>query len=177
MKKITPLTGKAAVFVRAFMEHYYSDVPGHDKLYDCGSAGKQAVLDDDEVISDGYISKLSKLLVTEKVVSRYKVGQKYYNGDAEHTEAFREFLQKHDDWGRLVVGTVQDIKDKSEAYRQLDDEGGIRGGGDQLIPRGAFTSMMGHVAQGKLDIIFVRAGAVVGVKHNGKTNRIERYSE
>ena len=169
MKNTTKYTGKAAVFIRGFMEHYYQ---GNTSLFDCQAAGKQATLDAGDELSIPYISKLSRALVADGIVERYKVGAKYFNRDGEHTEDFKEFLAEHEDWGLLVTGTVRDLQERNDVLDLIEEHGAVRGGGDNLIPRSAFSVLMKMVNEGKLDIVFVKSGARMGVKHKKETHNI-----
>ena len=170
MKNTTRYTGKAAVFVRGFMEHYYN---GNTALFDCQAAGKQATLDAGDELSIPYISKLSRALVSDGIVERYKVGAKYFNRDGEHTAAFKEFLAEHEDWGLLTTGTVQDLRDRNGVLDEIEAHGAVRGGEGNLIPRSAFSTLMKMVNEGKLDIAFVKSGATMGVKYKKETHIIK----
>lgn len=174
MRNITPMTGIGAVFVRGFMEAYYD---GKTKLFDCQLAGKESVKEAGGEISDTYLSTLSRRLSGDGLVKKYKVGRSWHLKDGDFTNEFQSFLVEHEDWGLLVDGTVDDIKGKVRVFDELDEHGAVRGGGDQLIPRAAFRQLAAGVKEGKYDIVYVRAGLTVGVKHNGATHRIERYVE
>src|SRR6476661_6825196 len=116
MRNITPMTGIAAIFVRNFMEAY---LKGETKLFDCQAAGKVAVIEAGSKLSDTYLSTLSRKMVADGLYVKYKVGRNWALQDGDNTEAFAEFLEEHDDWGLMLQGTVQDLKDKATIFQEL----------------------------------------------------------
>lgn len=169
MKDITNMTGIAAVFVRNFMEAFFD---GEQKLFECQTAGKAAVVEAGTDMSDTYLSSLSRRLTNADVISKVKQGRSWLVRPGANTDDFQNFLESNEDWGIMVQGTVQDLEDKARVLDDLNEHGAVRGGGDNLIPRAAFKQLMVQVKEGKLDIVFVKAGLPMGVKHEGETHRI-----
>ena len=168
--EIQRMSGKGAMFIRAFMEAFYD---GERGLRQCQEADQTAVKDDGGEISIPYISKLSKTLVAERIVGRRKVGRHYTVTESNFTQDFKDFLEEHDRWGLDANTNEQDFSDKVSVMAHLKKYHCIRSTNDNLIPRSGYKMLMEAVKAGKYEIAFIPAGVAAGVKVDGKTFAIK----
>lgn len=173
MKLITDLNGKGAMFVKGYMDAFYS---GTRKLRDLQEAGKLLIEDEGGEVSVPYMSKLSRMLVEAKIVTRDKEGRSYVSAPGKYAEEFQEFLATHEMWGTTLKGTWDDAVDKMTILEELEERGAVRGDYEHRIPRAAYKLLQAKVMAGELDIMFVKPGVdVATVGYNGKNRRIHSH--
>lgn len=168
--EIQRMSGKGAMFIRAFMEAFYD---GERGLRQCQEAGQLAVKEDGSEISIPYISKLSKTLVAEHIVGRRKVGRHYMVTDSNFTQEFKDFLEEHETWGLDANTGEQDFLDRVSVSAHMSKYHGIRSSNTNLIPRSGYKMLMEGVKAGRYDLAFIPAGVAAGVKVDGKTFAIK----
>jgi len=170
-QELTGLSGISSAFIRGYMEEYIRD-GSSNRLRDCQEAGVKAVELLDKTIAIPTVSKRSRLLVDAGVVVRRKVGRSYVQSDGPNIDRFIQFLDKTPDYGTRISGSAEEDQQRTDAYAKIEDYGAIRVNGNNRIPTAAFKMLMGLVTSGKLDVVFLKPETVMGVKHDGQTNRI-----
>lgn len=168
MKKTTNLTGKAAVFVRGFMEAFEENT----SLRLCQEAGKAATEELGDEISIAYVSRLARDLSTDRIVGKVKKGRSYFLTKSVHTDAFLEWLKIHDDWGRdLENAGVSEAIARSRIVEHLDTYGGVRIVSKRPIDKAQFKLLMKNFQAGELELAFVEPGKG-RIRLEGKTYKI-----
>lgn len=153
--EIEGLSGKGAVFVRNFMETF---LDGDNSLRRCQEAGKLAIEEQEDTVSVPYISKLSKMLVTSRVVGRKKTGRHYVVTDSTFTKDFQTFLAEHPFWGDKVGAREEEPLERMVLLNHLEKYNSVRSTAANRIPKAAYRLMMEKVNKGEYDMVFVPAG-------------------
>lgn len=168
LAQITNLGGIGAVFARGFMEMYETQ---ERRLRQCQEGGQALVEELDSTISVPYISKISRLLTEAGVVGRTKVGRKFYVTDGKNLNDFMDWMNDNPDWGSRLTGSQDDDLQRLKVLEHLDEHGCVLSTADNRIPKAAYKLLMQKVQAGTLDIVFVKTGLPMGVKHKGSTHR------
>jgi hypothetical protein len=168
--EIESMSGKDAVFIRGFMQAFFE---GDDSLRQCQEAGKAAVEQLDDIISVPYISKLSKVLVTSRIITKRKVSRHYVLSKSSLADDFQAFLEERPYWGGSLTGKEQDPIDRKALLDHLDEYHCVRSTVDHQLPKAAYALMMQKFKKGQYDIAFIPAGAKAGVKVDGMTYPIK----
>jgi len=173
MQATTQLTGKAAVFVRGFMEFYDKQVKDSDTLRGCQEAGLQAVKDLGDDISVAYISRLARDLANEKVIAKTKKGRRFFLRDAEYTDEFLDWMEENPAWGTdLNADAMNEITERMELLDFLEDNHAILINKDRPIPKAQFRLLMKMFSEGKMSMAYVPSELPVFIKLEGKAVRV-----
>jgi hypothetical protein len=173
MQATTQLTGKAAVFVRGFMEFYDKQVAGSDTLRGCQEAGLQAVKDLGDDISVAYISRLARDLANEKVIAKSKKGRRFFLRDADYTDEFLDWLEQNPVWGMdLNPDAMGEITERMELLDFFDSNRAVLINKDRPVPKAQFRLLMKLFNEGKLNMAYVASDLPVFVKVKGKAVRV-----
>lgn len=170
MKETIGLTGKGAVFVRAFMETFEPNV----SLRECQDAGRVAVEELGEDISVAYISNLARKLTIHHIVDKRKEGRKYFLIRSDHTNDFLDWLQDNPRWGvDLNLDGLVEVEQRDELLNFLDERHSVLISAKHPLPKAQYRLLMKQFSEGKLDMAFVHTGLPMGVKVEGKTVRVK----
>jgi len=178
MQATTQLTGKAAVFVRGFMEFYDKQVAGSDTLRGCQEAGLQAVKDLGDDISVAYISRLARDLANEKVIAKSKKGRRFFLRDAEYTDEFLDWLEQNPVWGMdLNPDAMSEIGERMQILDFLDEHRAVLINKDRPVPKAQFRLLMKLFSEGKLSMAYVNSDLPVFIKLDGKASRVKELGD
>ena len=152
------LSGKAAVFVRGFIEHVSrTNVQNRDiALRPTQAAGMSAVEELGDTISVPYVSKLTKLLETADVIYKNRKGKGYIvipgNNFTEMTD-----LLHNSGWGRTIEreASEDDIRMRSAILDHMTDVGHVRIEAENPIDKRAYQVLIDKFKQGHYDMVFV----------------------
>ena len=170
---ITTLQGKAAVFIRGFMEAFDTGV----SLRDCQEAGKRAVEDLGDNISVPYISNLSRALDDENIIKKFKVGRKYFVKPGPGYQDFVEWWDAHEDFGlslTQVIG-VDVVQARHSLQEHIDANGGVLIRAENMLEKDVYKYLMTKFRSGELNIAYIRSGYDAGVKFEGKTHKLREW--
>lgn len=158
MRKVTILNGKSAVFVRGFVEHLME--PGADaKLRKAQEAGQSAVLELGEDISVQYISKMSKLLQEEGIVTKTREGRHFHLSPGRNLHPFVQFLENNAAWGTSTKRelTETQITARSEFLDEMKNVGLVRIEANDPLDKAAYQVAQEKFKSGDYDMVFIRA--------------------
>lgn len=173
MKEIIELSGKAAVFVKGFMRHYAPGKP----LRECQNAGREAVEDLGEEISNPYISKLARQLTDAGVVGKRKVGRHYVMRDALLTKDFLDYIDGNQDWGEEIFQeAVNEVVLKKEIIDFVEEHKGVLIHADRQLTKAAYSTLTKKFKKGELMMAFIEPGTT-GVKVDGVTYKLSEYND
>jgi hypothetical protein len=153
---LQPLSGKAAVFVRGFIDHV-ADQPGYTaKLRKAQDAGVLAVTELGETISIPYVSKLTKLLEAADVIDKSRKGKGY---EVAKADKFLETLRHLNDeaWGMTIEreDSPEVISLRSKFLDHMSREGIVRITPDAPLPKAAYQVAIDKFKSGQYDMVFV----------------------
>lgn len=160
-RKITNLSGKAAVFVRGFME-FCDTFPLTDDgipMRKAQEAGMAAVEELGEEISVAYLSKLTNLLIVSGVLSRERVGKKYMiKGDSLYP-----WLTEHLEttgWGQSMTAElpIEQVQARSALLDHMSAHGAVRIESNNPLAKAAYQVAIDKFKAGQYDMVFVDAG-------------------
>lgn len=158
MKKVTSLNGKSAVFIRGFIEYLME--PGNEtKLRKAQEAGQQAVIELNEDISVQYISKMSKLLQEEGIVSKSREGRHFMLSPGKNLHPFNQFLEDNPTWGTSTKRELNEdqISARSEFLDTMKNVGLIRIEASDPLDKAAYAVAQEKFKAGDYDMVFIRS--------------------
>lgn len=171
------LSGKAAVWVRGFIEHASSQTgPGDVKLRPAQKAGMDAVEELGETISIPYISKLTKQLETSGVVIKARKGKGYVITSGENFNQVAEHLFDTA-WGSTIEkeATEDDIRMRSAIIDHMNDTDHIRIEAENPIDKRAYQVLIDKFKAGQYDMVFVHRTVALFDEVDG--NRVRTLNE
>lgn len=152
------LSGKAAVFVRGFIEHVSrTNVQNRDiALRPTQAAGMSAVEELGDTISVPYVSKLTKLLETADVIYKNRKGKGYIVIPASNFTEMSDLLH-NSGWGRTIEreASEDDIRMRSAILDHMNDVGHVRIEAENPIDKRAYQVLIDKFKQGQYDMVFV----------------------
>lgn len=161
-RKILNLGGKAAVYVRGFME-FCDTFPQTDDggipMRKAQEAGLAAVEDLGEEISIPYISKLTNLLISSGVVSRERVGRKYIVKADELYPWLTDHLDSNS-WGRSMTAElpIEQVTARSAFLDHMNAQGAVRIKSNEPLAKAAYQVAIDKFKAGTYDMVFVDSG-------------------
>lgn len=166
MQNIMNHTGKAAVFVRGFMNKF-AELQEQNKpipLRLCQNAGLAAVQELSENISVPYISKLARELSDDGVVAKAKQGRKYFMKATDKTDVFLDWLDDNPHWGvDLHADDTLAVQDKMEIVAFMRKYKGVIISASEPLPKSQYSYLMKKFNEGKLVMAFILEGQCVFV--------------
>lgn len=167
MHNIQQLKGKAAVYVRGFMEAYESGV----EMSDCQEAGRDALKALGDDLSPALVSRYAQYLHVDRVIMKIKTGRRYRLADSTFTKPFIVWLKDNPDWGSSL--TVD--WDQPEIFDMLKN-GGLAFDGPVSTRR--MRLVMALYQRGVIDMVFSDPKAHVYTEHaDGKMKPVEVFHE
>ena len=169
MQNTTNQTGKAAVFIRGFMEHFQEQWEKNPKpvpLRACQDAGAAAVADLGDEISVAYISKIGRELAADKVIKKSKKGRNYFVEPSEWTDSFWvDFLPGWgENWGKeLNPDAINEMHERDQIIKFVKKHRGVVIYQDQQLPKAMYSYLMKKFNEGKLKLAFLMPDDVVMV--------------
>lgn len=168
---LSHLSGKAAVFVRGFMQHL-ADAPGYEaplrKAQDSGVREVEAL---GETISIPYVSKLTKLLETSGVVEKVRKGRNYRVSGHKDNGVFLQMLQVLEtEWGTIIQdeASEESILMRSAMLDHMTDVGSVRIEAEAPLNKVAYQVLIDKFKQGKYDMVFVDRDVVLRMEDDGE---------
>lgn len=158
-RKITNLGGKAAVFVRGFIE-FCDTYPQTDDsgipMRKAQEAGQAAVQELGEEISIPYISKLTNLLIACDVLVRERKGKHYRVKGAMNYPWLIEYLENNG-WGQGMTTElpIDQIQARSRLLDRMNDHGFVRIQADAPLEKAAYQVAIDKFKSGDYDMVFV----------------------
>lgn len=150
------LSGKAAVFVRGFIEHVFDQPAYTAKLRKAQDAGVRGVTELGDTISIPYVSKLTKLLETSGVVEKTRKGKGYEVTKGERFFDLAKYL-KDSEWGQMLEreDSAETISARSEFLDLMGQKKAVRITQDKPLPKAAYQVAIDKFKSGKYDMVFV----------------------
>lgn len=169
-RKITNLGGKAAVFVRGFIE-FCDTYPQTDDsgipMRKAQEAGQSAVQELGEEISIPYISKLTNLLIASSVLIRERVGKHYRVTGAMNYPWLIEYLE-NTGWGRSMTTElpIEAIQARSALLDHMAFYGAVRIQADEPLDKAAYQVAYDKFKSGQYDMVFVERDHLISLLPN-----------
>lgn len=159
-RKVTNLAGKAAVFVRGFIEFcdtFPQDDDGGIPMRKAQEAGLAAVEELGEEISIPYVSKLTNLLIATGVIRRERLGRKYQVWGDSNYPWLVDHLE-NSTWGQTMTAELpmEQVKARSEFLDHMNGNGFVRITNDNPLPKAAYQVAIDKFKAGDYDMVFVQ---------------------
>jgi hypothetical protein len=159
-KKLQTLDGKAAVFVRGFMDHLVDN--GLEQADDglpmrkAQEAGQAAVEELGEEISIPYISKLSVLLQDCKVVYKERRGKKFMLFPGVEFDPFYDFITERSYGTSMTKELPMDqVMARSAFIDHMRDIGYWRITVEEPLSKAAYQVAIDKFKAGDYDMVFI----------------------
>jgi len=182
--KLTNQTSKGAIVARGIMDHFQSDSPDHSKLRACQEYSLEYAQElGVEITGTSTTSNVAKLMrdagVFQQFPGKPKRGEGYVLVPGPHFDEFSEFLEDNADYGTSVPGqtTMSQLAAKTEVMEHFDQYGAFRIGDEHRVPSATYNLLRTMLNDGKLDVIFVKPGAIAAVKHKKQTVKVGYWDE
>lgn len=173
---VTQLNGLGAIAARAMVE-YFLEVED-SSLRGIQSAAIDVGREDfEQDISVPTVSRVARMLKQAKVFEGSKVGRVHHIRKGKNLQDFYDYLQKAEDYGTRLTGTVEDDAQRILAYKMLDERGAVKSTVENQIPKAAYKMLMQKFLVGEVDIAFIKRGLPAGVKYHGSTIKIEALDD
>jgi hypothetical protein len=175
-RSLTDLTGKGAIIARGIVEHFLT---GETKLRKCQEAAAELADELGVAVATSTISVIARLLRDAEVFHQLDPKEKrkgYFLYPDRRLEEFAEFLDGNIDYGTRIKGSHAEDMQRLNLIQHLEEHGAVRANNiTNKIPSKAYKLLAEKMMRGELDVIYVPAGTVVGVKHDGETKRVSYY--
>lgn len=159
-KKLQTLDGKAAVFVRGFIDHLVDhELTKQDDgltMRPAQEAGKAAVESLGEEISIAYVSKLTVLLQECKVVYKERRGKKFVLFPGVEYDPFCDFVEDKG-FGLSMTKELPDdqVQARSEFLDHMKEHGAVRIRAVEPLEKAAYMLAIDKFKSGEYDMVFV----------------------